>query len=34
MDERVHNRSFVDVHAHVLAGIDDGPVDDGESMPC
>jgi protein-tyrosine phosphatase len=31
VDERVHNRSFVDVHAHVLAGIDDGPVDDGET---
>ena len=31
MDERVHNRSFVDVHAHVVAGIDDGPADDGET---
>ena len=31
MDERVHTRSFVDVHAHVVAGIDDGPADDGET---
>jgi protein-tyrosine phosphatase len=29
--ERVHTRSFVDVHAHVIAGIDDGPADDAET---
>ena len=28
---RAHIRSFVDVHAHVVAGIDDGPADDGET---
>jgi protein-tyrosine phosphatase len=27
----VHTRSFVDVHAHVVAGIDDGPADDAET---
>lgn len=31
MDERALNRSFVDVHVHVVAGIDDGPADDGET---
>ena len=31
MVARAHIRSFVDVHAHVVAGIDDGPVDDGET---
>lgn len=31
MADRAHTRSFVDVHAHVVAGIDDGPVDDGET---
>jgi protein-tyrosine phosphatase len=31
VDERVHNRSFVDVHVHVVAGFDDGPADDRES---
>jgi protein-tyrosine phosphatase len=31
VDARVHNRSFVDVHAHVVAGFDDGPADDRET---
>ncbi len=31
MEERAHNRSFVDVHVHVVAGVDDGPSDDGET---
>jgi protein-tyrosine phosphatase len=31
VDERVHTRSFVDAHAHVLAGVDDGPVSDEET---
>jgi protein-tyrosine phosphatase len=29
--EGVHTWSFVDVHAHVVAGIDDGPADDAET---
>ena len=31
MAARAHIRSFVDVHAHVVAGIDDGPATDGET---
>jgi len=31
VDERLVNRSFVDVHVHVVAGIDDGPADEGET---
>ena len=31
MEERVHTRSFVDVHAHVVADFDDGPADDEET---
>jgi protein-tyrosine phosphatase len=31
VDERSPNRSFVDVHAHIVPGIDDGPTDDGET---
>jgi protein-tyrosine phosphatase len=31
VDERAHTRSFVDVHAHVVAGLDDGPADDHET---
>jgi protein-tyrosine phosphatase len=29
--ERANTRSFVDVHVHVVAGIDDGPADDAET---
>jgi protein-tyrosine phosphatase len=29
--EGVHTRPFVDVHVHVVAGIDDGPADDAET---
>lgn len=31
MNARALTRSFVDVHAHVVAGLDDGPADDGET---
>jgi protein-tyrosine phosphatase len=31
VSERSPLRSFVDVHAHVVPGIDDGPADDGET---
>ncbi|HEY3612926.1 MAG TPA: CpsB/CapC family capsule biosynthesis tyrosine phosphatase [Gaiellales bacterium] len=31
MSERSPTRSFVDVHAHVVSGFDDGPADDAES---
>jgi protein-tyrosine phosphatase len=31
VEQRVHPRSFFDVHAHVVAGLDDGPADDGET---
>jgi protein-tyrosine phosphatase len=31
VDEHDFTRSFVDLHVHVVAGIDDGPADDGET---
>ena len=31
MNARALNRSFVDVHAHIVAGLDDGPADDDET---